>query len=274
VSEPRGIEERLDWFRSHNPSGPGMCSQHTWHALGGDKGNPPAWGCSDANECVDKVKKSGRAFTDGIPPRGAWVGWKYGSNGHAALSNGDGTITTTDPSNGKPTGVEPLDYPRRWGYTGSADYTVWSDQYNGVRFDVGDDMSNNYDYGFHGAESVLKVTGSYVKLVGSSEWNPSRDGLQFAKLYFKATNIVFKDGKHAGGLKYKCVRENPTDPTFYNIVPIHVDWLDGGEFNHSFSSFESGQDERNLHWEVQCVGGLASCSLATTRYAGWAVVGD
>lgn len=121
-----------------------MCSetQHTWHSLGGDQGNPPAWGCSDANECVDKVKASGRYWTpqtwDGPPPRGAWVGWKYGSNGHAALSNGDGKITTTDPSSGQPTGTEPLDYPKRWGFsTSNGDYTVWTDQYAGVRFDVG-----------------------------------------------------------------------------------------------------------------------------------------
>lgn len=124
--------------------------RHTWHALGGDKGNPPAWGCSDANAAVDKVKKSGRYWTpsswSGPPPRGAWVGWTYGNNGHAALSKGDGKIATTDPSNGKPTGTEPLDYPRKWGYSGSGDYTVWTDQYNGVRFDVGEGIEHGNVY--------------------------------------------------------------------------------------------------------------------------------
>jgi hypothetical protein len=151
MAEPRGIEERLDWFLSHNPSGPGMCAQHTWHALGGDKGNPPAWGCSDANACVDKIKASGRYWTpqshDGPPPRGAAVYWKYGGNGHAALSKGDGKIATTDPSNGKPTGTEPLDYPKRWGFNDSnGDYTLWTDQYNGVRFDVGEGIEHGPVY--------------------------------------------------------------------------------------------------------------------------------
>ena len=143
MSEPRGIEERIEWFQTHNPSGSGMCAQHTWHALGGNNGNPPAWGAEDANACVDKVKASGRYWTpqtwDGPPPRGAWVGWKYGNNGHAALSNGDGKISTTDPSgNQGMCGIEPLDYPKKWGFDDSnGDYTVWTDQYNGVRFPVG-----------------------------------------------------------------------------------------------------------------------------------------
>jgi hypothetical protein len=141
VTAPRDVEPRLKWFHpDHDPSGSGMCAQHTWHALGGSYGNPPAWGCSDANAVIVKVRASGRYRTSGIPPRGAAVYWEYGSNGHAALSNGDGTISTTDPSSGQPTGTpEPLDYPRRWGYTGSADYTLWTDQYNGVRFPVGDE---------------------------------------------------------------------------------------------------------------------------------------
>jgi hypothetical protein len=109
-----------------------------------------------------------------------------------------------------------------------------------------------YDGGFHGAETVLRVSGSYIRLVGGSEWNPKRDGLQFAKLYFKAENFTFKPGKTRGGLKYKCVRENPTDPTFYNTVPVDVDWLDGGALNHSFASFEQGEHQRNLSWSVKC----------------------
>lgn len=150
-----------------------MCSAlagHTWHALGGNQNppSPPAWGCSDANECVDKVKASGRYWTpqtwSGPPPRGAWVGWKYGNNGHAALSNGDGTITTTDPSSGAMVGTEPLDYPKRWGFsTANGKYSVWSDQYAGVRFavespiDHGDVYLSKLAYGQQDSDSVKRL---------------------------------------------------------------------------------------------------------------------
>lgn len=168
MSTPRGIEERIDWFLDHSPSGPGMCAQHTWHALGGDQGNPPAWGCEDANECVGKVEASGRCWTpatwDGPPPRGAWVGWRYGNDGHAALSLGDGRIATTDPSDGEPTGVEPLDYPTRWGFNASkGDYTVWTDTYAGVRFEVaqpvghGDIYLSKLAYGQRDSDSVKRL---------------------------------------------------------------------------------------------------------------------
>ena len=151
MSNPRGVEDRIDWFLNHNPSGVGMCAQHTWHALGGDKGNPPAWSCDDANECIDKIKKSGRYHTpatwDGPPPRGAWVGYKYGSYGHACLSLGDGRIATTDP-NGDPggSGIEDINYPNKWGASG---WDIWTDEYNGVRFPVtyqeDDDMAWSKD---------------------------------------------------------------------------------------------------------------------------------
>ena len=164
MSSPRGIEERIDWFLSHNPSARGMCAQHTWHSLGGDYGNPPAWGCSDANECVDKVKASGRYWTpsswSGPPPRGAWVGYKYGSNGHACLSLGDGRIATTDPGNGAMVGIEDLDYPNKWGASG---WDVWTDQYNGVRFEVGtgiepgDVYLSKLKYGQKDSDSVKRL---------------------------------------------------------------------------------------------------------------------
>lgn len=144
MTKPRDIEPRINWHDDNIPAGSGMCAQHSWHALGGDYGNPPAWGCSDANEVIGKVFDSGRYWTpddwDGPPPRGAWVGWKYGSNGHAALSLGNGLIMTTDPANGEWTDTEPLDYPTRWGFNDSnGDYTVWSDEYHGVRITVEDD---------------------------------------------------------------------------------------------------------------------------------------
>jgi hypothetical protein len=160
----RKVEERIDWFLSHSPSSSGMCAQHTWYALGGNNGCPPAWGCSDANQCVDKVKKSGRYWTpstwSGPPPRGAWVGYKYGNNGHAALSLGDGRIATTDPSNGKMVGIEDLDYPNKWGASG---WDVWTDEYNGVRFDVaapisdGDVYLSKLKYGQKDSDSVKRL---------------------------------------------------------------------------------------------------------------------
>lgn len=146
MSGPRGAQERIDWFLSHRPSGPGMCAQHSWHSLGGDDGSVPAWGCANANEVYDKVKASGRYWT-GKPKRGALVLWRYGNNGHAAIAHdGAGTkIDTTNPdpdnASGTAVGVESIDYPSKWGATSSA--RVWTDQYNGVRFPVGhegDDM--------------------------------------------------------------------------------------------------------------------------------------
>jgi len=135
VTAPRKTEARLDWFLDNDPAGEGMCAQHSWHALGGDYGNPPAWGCANANEVYAKVKASGRWWPT-PPPRGALILWKYGANGHAALSMGDGRIATTDPTNDPGgSGVEPIDYPSRWG----AGSYIWTDQYNGVRFDVEED---------------------------------------------------------------------------------------------------------------------------------------
>src|SRR6187399_1507914 len=94
---PRSIDQGLDWFLSHNPSGSGMCAQHTWHSLGGDRGCPPAWGCANSNQVYDKVISSGRYWTE--PKRGDIILWKYGHNGHAArVYNEAGTqIATTDP---------------------------------------------------------------------------------------------------------------------------------------------------------------------------------
>lgn len=163
MSEPRDIEPRIDWFLSNEPSARGMCAQHSWHSLGGDYGNPPAWGCEDANECVDKVKASGRYWTpaiwDGYPPRGAWVGYKYGADGHACISLGDGRIATTDPSNGAMVGIENLDYPNRWGASG---WSLWTDQYAGVRFPVdvvdhGPVYLSKLSYGQKDSDSVRRL---------------------------------------------------------------------------------------------------------------------
>lgn len=132
IRAPRDVEARIKWFLSNDPGGVGMCARHSWRSLGGDYGNPPRWGCRNANEVYAKVVASGRYFKT-APPRGALVIWKYGENGHVALSLGGGKIATTDPT-GKPgrTGTEPITYPERWG---AKDY-IWTDQYNGVRFPV------------------------------------------------------------------------------------------------------------------------------------------
>jgi hypothetical protein len=153
MTAPRSIEARIDWFLDHNPNGEGMCAQHSWHSLGGDYGNPPAWGCANANAVYDKIKKSDRCFT-GAPPRGALIAWKYGNNGHAAISLGDGDIATTDPS-GDPggSGVESISYPEKWGASSSA--RVWTDEYNNVRFDVAD--SGNSGSISHGKVYLSKL---------------------------------------------------------------------------------------------------------------------
>ena len=100
MSEPRGVEDRLDWMLDHPPGQVGMCARETWQALGGDLGQPcpPAWGTPDANAVYDKVIASGRYWTGSDIPRGAAIFWKYGNYGHAALSFGDGKIVTTDPT--------------------------------------------------------------------------------------------------------------------------------------------------------------------------------
>ena len=144
MSAPRSEDARIKWFLDHNPNGSGMCAQHSWHSLGGDNGNPPAWGCSDANEVYDKVKNSGRFWT-GTPKRGALIVWKYGNNGHAAICYNDAgdKICTTDP-NGDPggSGVESITYPHKWGASSSA--RIYTDQYNGVRFAIGAGSSDSY----------------------------------------------------------------------------------------------------------------------------------
>jgi hypothetical protein len=161
----RGIEDRITWFLEHEPSGPGMCAQHTWHSLGGDKGCPPAWGAANANAVVAKLRSAGKLYTTSLddPPRGALVVYEYGNNGHACLSLGDGRIATTDPSNGQPTGTEPITYPKKWGAANGGRPTGWSDYYNGVTFTVGSspDVGTVYlsklHYGQRDSDSVIEL---------------------------------------------------------------------------------------------------------------------
>lgn len=170
---PRGIEDRIRWFLSNSPGGSGMCARHSWRSLGGDQGDPPAWGCPDANAVYDKVKASGRYWSS-TPPRGALVVWKYGRHGHAAISAGNGRIVTTDPS-GKPggTGEESISYPSKWG----ARSYIWTDQYNGVRFDVAGGVSNGkvylskLTYGQNDSDSVARLQDvlNGISLIGGKE---------------------------------------------------------------------------------------------------------
>jgi hypothetical protein len=275
MSDPRGIESRLDWFLAHDPSGPGMCSQHTWHALGGDQGNPPAWGCSDANAVIAKVRSSGRYWTSGTPPRGAAVYWEYGSNGHAALSLGDGRIETTDPSNGQPTGIEDLDYPRRWGYNGSNDYTLYTDQYNGVRFPIGDqesdDMADVLDYDYLDKPGGTLSVGTSYKKLDYSTWNPPRDGWENTLVYLNI-RPTFKSGKTHGALRVRLMRENG-DAHGYQDLPIDVDDLDDGTALKQYLTWEKGGKGDSTWIELKCIGGLASASIGT-RYTSKAVVAD
>lgn len=162
---PRSVDEGLDWFLSHNASGSGMCAQHTWHSLGGDRGCPPAWGCANANQVYDKVKASGRYWT--TPKRGDIALWKYGSNGHAARVYDDaGTkIATTNPSSGPSngTGIEPIGYPSKWGATSSA--RIFTDTYNGVlcfqsgepSIDHGEVYLSKLHYGQEDSDSVKRL---------------------------------------------------------------------------------------------------------------------
>ena len=130
MSEPRGVEDRLQWMVDNEPGEAGQCAYWTWQALGGDNGNPPRWNCADANEVVEKTRAAGDLYTGSDPPRGAIVLYTSGTYGHMCLSKGDGKIMTTDP-NGDwgATGTWDIDGPvDEWGQT----YAGWSQRYSGT----------------------------------------------------------------------------------------------------------------------------------------------
>jgi len=284
MSSPRGIEERIDWFQTHNPSGSGMCAQHTWHALGGNNGNPPAWSCSDANECVDKVKASGRYWTpstwDGPPPRGAWVGWKYGSNGHAALSNGDGTISTTDPSSDQGMcGIENLDYPKKWGFsTSNGPYTVWTDQYNGVRFEVGAGMVDVYNYKYSGkSEDTKEIPLNEYTWVTKDTDDPAASGLEFKLIYLNVRLRWARRGVTNIRVKYVREGDDPTAYQDYRVVPLEEDPTEyplEEDFLITHMHMEAGEKGIGGKWYVKITGvGLTSAAV-DTRYNKYATIKD
>lgn len=271
MNEPRGIEERISWFLNNSPVSAGMCAQHTWHSLGGDYGCPPAWGASDANEACQKVRASGRYWTpntwDGPPPRGAWVGYEYGANGHACLSLGDGTIATTDPEGDSGgVGIEDLNYPNKWGASG---WDIFTDEYNGVRFEIGaPEMGFDYDYLDKG-EGTLTVGRSYVEL-DKSEWDPPNAGLEHTLVYLNV-RPTFAGGKTRGALRIRLIRADG-DASAYHDYPIDADMLEDGTQLITHTYFELG-DGKRTHIELRCQGGLESADIGT-RYTKKAVVLD
>lgn len=266
MPDPRGVEDRLTWFLTHDPGGVGMCARHSWRALGGDQGNPPRWFAEDANAVYDKVRASGRYFTT-PPPRGALILWPYGKHGHAALSMGGGRIATTDPT-GKPggTGVEPIGYPARWGAKGY----IWTDQYAGVRFEVGT-MSNNIDYNYSGKPKGDLTLGTRYTRLDVAAWDPPRKGLEHTLVYLNITPTKWATGKDVGGVRVRLVRADG-DNTGYQDYTIAKDSLDDGGFLISYTYFEDG-DGRPKRVEVRCQGGLLAATVGT-RYVKAGVVVD
>jgi hypothetical protein len=128
----------------------------------------PAWGAPDANSVHDKILAAGRYWRT-TPPRGALIVWKYGRNGHAAISAGGGKIVTTDPP-GDPggTGYADLDYPARWG----AGAFIWTDTYNGVRFPVAGDEGDDMPLSDDDIDRIARRVWGYI---GGSE---TRDAYQ------------------------------------------------------------------------------------------------
>lgn len=123
----RTFNERIKWFREHNPSAVGQCLHHTWEAT-----QIPATGTADANLGVALVRKNGKMHTDRNPPRGAWVWWTSSTHGHVCLSLGDGQILSTDVHGPATVGVVSLRYIEDvWHHN----YAGWS-KWFGVSFPV------------------------------------------------------------------------------------------------------------------------------------------
>ena len=211
---PRSINSRIKWFLNTEPLAPGMCANHTWRSLGGDKGNPPKWNCKSANEVYAKVLKSGRYFKSWPAPEGALLLYKYGVNGHMCLAYKPNLIVTTDPHQGNGTvGIEAVSYPNKWGASGP---TIWTDTYNGVRFDVGIDAGpvdlSKLKYGTRNSYSVSRlqraltlkgfpvlITGNYLDVTDKAVRNCQKahklgnDKARKSFVGIKQATFLFKD---------------------------------------------------------------------------------
>lgn len=268
----RSVDARIAWFLSHKPSGVGMCAQHTWHSLGGNKSPacPPRWYATNANQLYDKAIASGR-FWKGDPPKGAIVLWKYGKYGHAALSLGGGKIATTDPD-GKPggVGIESILYPHKWGATLAN--RIWTDSYAGVKVGVEKESTMGVEYHYGGKPSTQQVVKTKYVDLDRSAWNPLRKGLEHAMIYLNVTKPKFKTGKTIGAIRVRCIRENTNDKTGYHDYIIHIDANDGTSQLITHPYFEDG-DGGPTKWQVKCIGGLAEVTLDTRHRKGAVVYG-
>jgi len=272
---PRGVTERIAWMLANPPNKVGMCARTCWHALGGNRGNPPAWGAASANEVYDKVKASGRYFT-GTPRRGALVIWKYGKYGHTAIAyDRAGTrIVTTDPS-GRPgkTGVESITYPHKWG--ASKSNRIWTDEYNGVRFPVGKAYVVSDWMKYSGKPSGvvrIKGDGTYSR-IDVKVPPPPRGGTREDRMVYLNVSPAWKLPK--------------SDPMYnFQTASLRVRWkradMGKGSDNTAYQDFtitpwrtkfllthvhwEVGEKDRGGAWSVSIVGHISSATLST-RYS-------
>ena len=201
------------------------------------------------------------------------MGWKYGSNGHAALSLGDGRIMTTDPSNGTWTAPEPLSYPKKWGFnTADGDYTVWTDQYAGVRFDVDtpeDEMKLEYDY-LEKPAGTQTIGRTYTDLA-QSKWDSPFAGWENTLVYLNVAP-TFYPGQTHGSIVVRLYRENG-DSHAPKTIPIDVqDLTEDGKFYAEYLTFERSEKGQWTKIQVKCEGGIESVQLGT-RYTTKALLG-
>jgi hypothetical protein len=277
---PRSIDDGLDWFLSHEANGSGMCAQHTWHSLGGDRGCPPAWGCTNANQVYDKVKKSGRYWT--TPRRGDIALWKYGSNGHAArVYDEAGTlIATTNPTgeSGGGTGIEPIGYPAKWGGTTSA--RIFTDTYNGIKCFDSEESSvvDVYNYEYSGkSEDVKEIPlGTYTWVTKDTD-DPAASGLEFKLIYLNVKLRWARKG--VANIRLKFVREGD-DPTAYQdfrVIPLEEDDSEypyEDDFLITHDHFEQGEKGIGGKWYIKISSPALKSAAVDTRYNKYATIKD
>jgi hypothetical protein len=126
-----------------------------------------------------------------------------------------------------------------------------------------------YAYDFLGKASGSQTFGrSYGKL-DMSFYDPDNPGLEFTLRYLNI-KPTFATGKTTGAIRPRLVRADGDD-TAYDDIQIHKDALDNdGITLRTFVYFEAG-DGGDTHWELKCIGGLASAQVGT-RYTKKAVI--